>query len=166
MALQISYEVPYRSNLVKSGTAIVDAGANHAASMVEFELISGVEDIVVNKLVVTLVATAAATNSSRFVSTSSLTNGITIKYEVDGNAAYTFGTYKNILELDLASDEHYVEQIGTDYIYEFEFKFETPFVLKAGRTDKLCVEVNDDLSSLSGAYFTASGHTTTAKITL
>lgn len=166
MALQISYEVPYRNNLVKSGTAIIDAAANHAASMVEFEVVSGVEDIVIEKLIVVLVATAAAANSGTFVSAASLTNGISVKYEVDGNAAYTFGTYKNLLELDLASDEHYLEQIGTDYIYEYEFKFEKPFVLKAGRTDKLCVEVNDDLSSLSGAYFTASGYTTTAKITL
>lgn len=164
-----SIEVPYRELFVKSGDTVTDASSDYSSTQGVFQIVSSSDisvNIVVDKIIITLVGTAAATNSSRFGTIAQLTNGFNIKYSFDNTDVHTLGPYKSLLDLDLVSDEHYDETIGTDVIYEFIFKLNVPFILKGGHSDKLYVTLDDNLSGLTGLYFVASGTTNTAKISL
>lgn len=166
---QISFEVPYKELFVKNGASTTDASNNYSVTQGAYEIVSSSDssvNITIEKIVFTIVGTAAATNSSKFGTLNTLANGLNIKFNYGGTDVHTLGPYKSLLDLDLVSDEHYDATVGTDVIYEYEIYLTTPFTLKGGNSDKLYITLDDDMSGLSGLYFTASGVTNTARISL
>jgi len=170
MAFKTSFTVPYKKCLVKSGTSVADASSDFSVTQGVYEVASNVgggEDIYIDNFHFVILASVASSNSSQFGNLATLTNGLTVKYDVDGTNVYTLGTYKSDLELELISDRHVSEEvIGTDHVYEYVLNFDKPFYLKGGRTDRLYVEIDDNLSGLNGVYFSVNGYTSTALITL
>ena len=163
-----SYLVPYRACMVENGGSAENAATDHSVTPSVFEVTSGAvgTNKTISKIIITIVSSAAAADSSKFGNLATLANGLVVKYDVNGTNVYTIGTYKSLLDLDLMSDEHYDEVVGTDYIYEYELHFETPIQLTGGHSDRLYVEVSDNLSSLNGLYFGVSGTINTAKFNI
>lgn len=169
MSLNISFKVPFKKCLVEDGTSNADAASDYSSTSKKFEVVSDTTvgvDISINQLTFIIAGSSAATNSSSFGNISKLTNGMTVKYNASSTDVYTLGTYKSLIDLDLVSDLHSEEVIGSDYIYEYKLKFDTPFLLKGGHTDSLYINLNDNFSGLTGLYFSVNGYTNTPQYSL
>lgn len=171
MSLERSFTVPFKKCLNKSGLLTTyDAADDFSSTQGVYEVISNATpglDIALDRFHFVIISATAAADLSELGDLTGLTNGMSIKYDVASTLVYTLGTYKNNLQLELVSDSHTNDEAsGTDHVYEYILNFDEPFILRGGSLDRLYVELDDNLSSLNGLYFTASGTTTTAKFSL
>lgn len=165
MTLQRSYRIPYIQSFSRKGVAsdhatYFDGAGDYSLATGEYEILPQTEmgaDIALEELSIIIVCDDNTGLSSEFGNISALTRGLSIDYYKEGTLVCGSGPARSNLDLIKYTNDYTSVTFGTETIITFTIKFETPYLLMGSTTDRVVFNLNDDLSTLTGVYFSAKG---------